>query len=1067
MKSLFLLLCRHTVLGLMCFVCMSLATAHANSTPHARQHIRLQLKWKHQFQFAGYYAALQQGFFQKEGLDVEILEGRPGLSPVQHILSGQADYAVDTPAVILERAKGAPVVVAAAIFQHSPDIVLTRAEDNLSTPHALRGKRVMALNEEAAEIKGMLLIEGLPEDAVTWLPHTWNVDDLIAGTVDAQTAYLTNEPFLLQEQGIRPAFIRPSIYSIDFYGDCLVTSESEARTNPERVDAFVRAVQRGWEYAMAHPEELVEHIHTTYQSDKSISHLLFEAQAMRDLILPDVVEIGHMNPSRWEHIIDTYTRLGMLSGSVDLRSFLYPLLREDMHRERRKTIQITLLTLGGLSIAGSLAALIFIGFTSRLRREVRERTAALTASELHFRAFFEQASVGVAHLDERTGWFIKINTKLENILHRPALSLLGTSLVELVHPDDRNECMAQIDAVRTRAKREFTAEFRVLLPDNTVIWILLSISLVQTSATASDTLLFIARDVTERKLAEEKLKLAAKVFETSIEGIVVTNVLGEIEQVNKGFTAITGYELFDVLGQNPRILKSDRHPDSFYAAMWAQISQQGFWAGEIWNRRKNGEVYPEWLTITAVKNDKGQVTQYVSIFHDMTETKRQQEALSHQAQHDALTGLPNKLLFMDRLRMALARRSQHVEKVAILFLDLDNFKHVNDALGHKVGDEMLVELSKRLSQQLRPEDTLARLGGDEFLLLLPGLKHIEMAGNVAARLLESLQRPFVYQDVELYLSASIGVTIAPDDGDEADALIKNADMAMYRAKHLGRNNYQFFTPEMDAQAHRRISLESKLRKAIEREEFELHYQPLVDMDSGVIHGAEALVRWRHEGKLISPAEFIPLAEDSGLIIPLGTWVLETAVRQAAAWQAAGKHLTISVNISSRQFALPNLDTMVRAMLHDSSLEPDKLYFEITESVLMADMHNAQHILEKLRAQGIRFFLDDFGTGYSSLSYLKRLPIDGLKIDRSFVRDLDTDPDSQAIARAIVSLANTLNLSIVAEGVETQAQRALLSSMGTMLLQGYLASPPVEAEIFENLLARPSLLHHRSETFGLA
>lgn len=239
------------------------------------------------------------------------------------------------------------------------------------------------------------------------------------------------------------------------------------------------------------------------------------------------------------------------------------------------------------------------------------------------------------------------------------------------------------------------------------------------------------------------------------------------------------------------------------------------------------------------------------------------------------------------------------------------------------------------------------------------------------------------------------------------------------------------------------------------------------MDSGVIHGAEALVRWRHEGKLISPAEFIPLAEDSGLIIPLGTWVLETAVRQAAAWQAAGKHLTISVNISSRQFALPNLDTMVRAMLHDSSLEPDKLYFEITESVLMADMHNAQHILEKLRAEGIRFFLDDFGTGYSSLSYLKRLPIDGLKIDRSFVRDLDTDPDSQAIARAIVSLANTLNLSIVAEGVETQAQRALLSSMGTMLLQGYLASPPVEAEIFENLLARPSLLHHRSETFGLA
>ncbi|NLY40661.1 MAG: ABC transporter substrate-binding protein, partial [Desulfovibrionales bacterium] len=953
------------VLALVYCAVHSPTTAYAKPDPSTLQRIRLQLKWKHQFQFAGYYAALQQGFFHQEGLDVEIIEGHPGRHAVQELERGNVDYAVDAPAVILERAKGAPVVVIGAIFQHSPDIVLTRASDELLSPHSLRGKRIMNIKEMTPEISGMFLNEGVPPNSITWLDHTWTVDDLIAGRVDAQSAYSTNEPFVLQEQGIRPAFIRPSTYSIDFYGDCLLTSEQEARNHPERVQAFFRATQRGWEYAMAHPEEMAHFIHTTYNPDKSIPHLLFEAQAMRELILPDVVEIGHMNPARWQHIIAIYTRLGMLSGSVDLRSFLYPLLREDIYNERRKTIQFTLLVLGGLSIAGSLAALIFIGFTSRLRREVRERTAALTASEQHFRAFFEQASVGVAHLEEHTGRIIRFNAKLKNMLQRPDLSLLGTPLVELLYSDDQKECADQFQALSSRFSHEFTAEYRVILPDQNLIWLLLSISLVHTADEASNTLLVIARDVTERKRAEEKLKLAAKVFETSIEGIVITDSTGAIEQVNKGFTVITGYEPQDVLGKDPRILKSDRHDPAFYHAMWKQIAEQGFWAGEIWNRRKNGEPYPEWLTISAVKNDHGQVTQYISIFHDISEIKRHQEALSHQSQHDALTGLPNKLLLMDRVHMALARRAQKAEKLALLFLDLDNFKHINEALGHKAGDELLIRLSKRLTQQLRPEDTLARLGGDEFLLLLPSVTHIEVAGNVAAHLLDSLQEPFIYQDVELYLSASIGVTIAPDDGDEADTLIKNADMAMYRAKHLGRNNYQFFTPEMDALAHRRISLESKLRRAIEREEFELHYQPLVDMSSGRIVGAEALARWRHEGKLISPAEFIPLAEDSGLIIPLGTWVLQTAARQAAAWQAAGNELSISVNISSRQFAMPDMDVILRTLLRDSALEPGRLYFEITESLLMTDMRSAQHILEKLRAQGIHFFLDDFGTGYSS------------------------------------------------------------------------------------------------------
>ena len=407
--------------------------------------------------------------------------------------------------------------------------------------------------------------------------------------------------------------------------------------------------------------------------------------------------------------------------------------------------------------------------------------------------------------------------------------------------------------------------------------------------------------------------------------------------------------------------------------------------------------------------------------------------------------------------MALAQLGRSGGKLALLFLDIDNFKTINDGLGHGVGDKLLVELARRLEALLRGGDTLARLGGDEFLILLPEIESIDDASHIATRMLDALKAPFRHEDGEYIVTASIGLTVAPDDGIEGPKLIKNADMAMYRAKSLGRNNYQFFTPEMDVAAHRRISLEYKLRKAIEAQEFELFYQPLVDMDSGRILGAEALVRWRCDGQIVSPAEFIPLAEDSGLILPLGDWVLRTAARQARQWQDDGHDLTMSVNISSRQFAGTDLAATLREVLQLTNLKPGRLYFEITESMLMGDVAKAEATLLALREAGGTFFLDDFGTGYSSLSYLKRLPIDGLKIDRSFIKDITEDADSLAIVAAIVSMARTLNLRLVAEGVETQEQRGLLASMGPIVLQGYLASPPVPASDFEALLRRTALL----------
>ena len=1019
--------------------------------------IRLQLKWRHQFQFAGYYAAVAQGYFREEGLEVEIVEGAPGLAPASTLLSGQAEFAVDSPAILIRRHMGEPLVALAAIFQHSPSVLMTLKGSRLDSPHDLRGKRVMITPATDPECQAMLVGEGLSSDAVTYVPHSWNIDDLMARRVDAMSVYLTNEPYLMQQRGVAASYIKPVNYGIDFYGDCLVTTEAQVQEHPERVESFLRAVRRGWVHAMANPEEVAALIRASYSPDASQDHLLFEAEVMRGLILPDFVEIGHMNSARWRHIGDIYVKLGMMAPDYDLSGFIYSEFKEEVRVRKQRAVQVSVAVLVAGLILGSSVAALLVFFNARLSKQVRERTSTLSASERNFRTFFEMASVGVAQLDGVTHRFIKVNSKFCDLMGYSAQELSVLSPRDLIYPEDRDVSDESMRAMQTKEVKEVTLEKRYVRKDGSIFWGMATISPLWGEGEHPEFYLSMVRDITARKTAEENLLLAAKVFENTIEGIVVTDPQGRIVQVNPGFTTITGYTAEEAVGGNPRILKSDRHPQHFYQEMWAKLVDEGHWAGEIWNRRKNGESYPEWLTISAVKNEASQTTNYISIFHDITEFKRQQDALEYQAQHDALTGLPNRILLGDRLRMALAQLERSEGKLALLFLDLDNFKTINDGLGHSAGDSLLVELSRRLERLLRNGDTLARLGGDEFLILLPDIETIDGASHTAARLLEALNAPFNLGDVEYFVTASIGLTIAPDDGGEADKLIKNADLAMYRAKSLGRNNYQYFTPEMDVAAHRRISLESKLRKGIEKGEFELFYQPLVRMDSGLILGAEALVRWRHEGKLISPAEFIPLAEDSGLILPLGDWVLRTAARQAMLWQDAGHDLSMSVNISSRQFTGSDLAATLREVLRNTQLEPGKLYFEITESMLMGDMTKAEATLMALRGAGGTFFLDDFGTGYSSLSYLKRLPIDGLKIDRSFIRDITEDPDSRAIVSAIVSLAQTLSLGIVAEGVETEAQRTLLASMGPMILQGYLASRPVPASDFEELLAKGTLL----------
>ena len=570
------------------------------------------------------------------------------------------------------------------------------------------------------------------------------------------------------------------------------------------------------------------------------------------------------------------------------------------------------------------------------------------------------------------------------------------------------------------------------------------------------------------RLAEESRRLAASVYENSSEAMLVADANNVIIDVNPAFTALTGYSAAEAIGQNTSILKSGRHDPAFYRVMWEAIKSKGVWSGEIWNRRKNGEIYPEWLTINSIVDASGAVHRWVALFTDMTERKAAADQIEHLAFYDQLTQLPNRRLMLDRLRHAFIASTRRKRKGALMLIDLDNFKTLNDTLGHAVGDQLLVKTAARLVASIRDGDTVARLGGDEFVVILEDLEDGEQAAlqaeGVAAKIHDNLGQPYqlnvaaegaVAGKSIHHSTTSIGIALFDGDAISADELVKRADTAMYQAKAAGRNTLRFFDPQMQAVVKARAALELDLRKAIDEGQFLLYYQAQVD-SSGRVVGAEVLVRWQHpERGLVAPAEFIPLAEDTGLILPLGHWVMETACAQLAAWvsQPDRAHLTLAVNVSARQFCLPNFVDLVLALIDKTGIRADRLKLELTESLLL---DNAEDIITKmsaLKTRGVCFSLDDFGTGYSSLSYLKRLPLDQLKIDQSFVRDLLTDPNDAAIAQTIVALGQSLGLAVIAEGVETATQRDILASLGCLAYQGYFFSRPVPLDDFEALLLR--------------
>ena len=556
-------------------------------------------------------------------------------------------------------------------------------------------------------------------------------------------------------------------------------------------------------------------------------------------------------------------------------------------------------------------------------------------------------------------------------------------------------------------------------------------------------------------VSQRNLYLAERVIENSLEGIMITDPDAVIVSINPAFTRLTGYTAQEVVGRRPTLLSSGRHDGEFYAALWQRLESEGHWQGEIWNRRKNGEIYPELLTITAINDADGRLTNYAALFSDISELKENEERIKHLAYYDPLTGMPNRRLFEDRLQVALAHVHRNKGQLAVMFVDLDRFKRINDTLGHEMGDQLLVEVSRRLYDCLREDDTVARMGGDEFVVLLSEVGMPDDAAYIARRITAALTRPMSLGGRELVVTASVGISIYPEDGRTASTLIKNADTAMYRAKESGRNGYQMYAPAMNARTLEHLALESALHKALERGELCLHYQPLVVPGTHKVVAAEALLRWNHpELGLVSPGDFIPLAEDTGLIIPVGEWVLAEVCRQLRQWQAQGRDdLNIAVNISARQFRDRAFLPTVQRILAGAGIKPAQLTLELTESMLMDEALDTIRMLGQLHEMGFTIAMDDFGTGYSSLSYLKRFPIDILKIDRVFIRDIERSADDAAIVSAIIRLAHSLRLSVVAEGVESAAQLEFLQQEMCDRLQGYYFSRPLDASAFTALLAQ--------------
>ncbi|WP_420475672.1 putative bifunctional diguanylate cyclase/phosphodiesterase [Noviherbaspirillum sp. ST9] len=678
------------------------------------------------------------------------------------------------------------------------------------------------------------------------------------------------------------------------------------------------------------------------------------------------------------------------------------------------------------------------------------RLAASDASEDLFRKLFHKHSSIMLLIDPATGVIADANLAAAAFYQYDESVLRGMKVSEInIQPE--NEVREEMRRALHEQRNYFIFYHRLASGD---------VRTVEVHSSAIEfkgkSLLFsIVFDVTKRKQAEDSLQLASMVYQNSSEAMSVVDGNGDIININPAFTEITGYQPDDVVGRNIRLLNSEREKPEAYASLWSALATGGRWQGELWARRKDGTDFLRWLSVNTIYNPDGSVQCRVGLFSDITRKRETDELIWRQANFDALTGLPNRSMFHDRLEQSIKKAHRAEQQFALLFLDLDYFKEVNDTLGHGMGDRLLQVAAERVSACVRDSDTVARLGGDEFTVILGELCDTANVERAVHSILQTLAEPFQLGTEQVYISASIGITFYPDDGTEIDTLLKNADQAMYAAKAQGRNRYSYFTASMQQAAQARKRLVSDLRAALNEKQFCVHYQPIVDLASGEVRKAEALVRWLHPVRgPVSPAEFIPLAEETGMIVDLGEWMFREAARQTARWRKAfHPNFQISVNVSPVQFQNEGLDMKAwLEFLGTLHLPGQSVAVEITEGLLMDASASVSEQLLQFRDHGVQVALDDFGTGYSSLAYLKKFDIDYLKIDQAFVRNLAPGSDDLALCEAIIVMAHKLGIKVIAEGVETEEQRQLLLQSKCDFGQGYLFSRPVDGQAFEQFLS---------------
>jgi diguanylate cyclase (GGDEF)-like protein/PAS domain S-box-containing protein len=726
-----------------------------------------------------------------------------------------------------------------------------------------------------------------------------------------------------------------------------------------------------------------------------------------------------------------------------------------LERERQHTFFLIWL-IGSVTILAAVSLFAFF-------RSIRQSKRAIETSEERLRLLLGAVNNGIWGLN-REGKTTFVNLAAANMLGYTPEELIGEPMHDTVHYSradgtDYPSEQCPMHATLTDGKARVGADEVLWRKDGNNIPVDYSSYPIFRQGEL-DGAVVVFEDISERKQKEEALKLASSVYQASNDGIVVTDENNLILDVNPAFTKITGFTLEEVCGRNPSMFQSGKHDQQFYQQMWQSILDHGHWQGELWDRRKEGDIYAKWLSISVIRRPDGTIFRHIGQFSDITEKKRKDELIWEQANFDALTNLPNRRLFSDRLRQAMSSGNRSGRYGAVISLDLDQFKRLNDTFGHSMGDKLLIEVANRLSACVREEDTVARMGGDEFLVILNGLDSNQNDAAIQAELVSEkirseLCKPYLLDKTTHHSSSSIGIVLFHGHSDSQDGLLAHVDTAMYQAKAKGRNAICFFDSSMQDVLEKRNELESALRGALERNEFMLHYQ--LQMNStGQPIGVEALLRWVNpQLGLVSPAQFIPVAEESGLILPIGRWVLETACAQLANWQVSPPldSLSIAVNVSALQFRKTDFVTIVRDALQRNEVKPELLKLELTESLVLDNIDSSILKMDEIKSFGVKFSMDDFGTGYSSLSYLSRLPIDQIKIDQSFVRDITTDPHDAAIVRTIITMALSLGMDVIAEGVETKEQREFLELSGCHAYQGYLYAKPVPIDELERNLMR--------------